>query len=44
MQNHVLQYLRVSVDCTSITKTRYYDYSGVLQPGAWAMIRIHARL
>lgn len=37
-------HLRVSVDCTNITNTRYYDYGGVLQPGAWAMIRIHARL
>lgn len=37
-------FLRISVDCTNMTNARYYDYGGILQPGAWAMIRIHARL
>ena len=37
-------HLRVSVDCTNITNTRYYDYGGVLQPGAWATVRIRAQL
>lgn len=38
------QYLRVSADCTNITNTRYYDYGGILQPGAWAKISIKAKL
>ena len=36
--------LRVSADCTNITNTRYYDYGGILQPGAWAKITIKALL
>ncbi|MGN0208734.1 MAG: hypothetical protein ACI397_04725, partial [Paludibacteraceae bacterium] len=38
------KHLRVSVDCTNITNTRYYDYGGILQPGAWAKISIKAML
>lgn len=38
------KYLRVSADCTNITNTRYYDYGGILQPGAWAKISIKATL
>ncbi len=38
------QYLRVSADCTNMTNTRYYDYGGILQPGAWAKISIKAIL
>ena len=38
------QYLRVSADCTNITNTRYYDYGGILQPGAWAKVSIKAKL
>jgi iron complex outermembrane receptor protein len=38
------KYLRVSDDCTHITNTRYYDYGGILQPGAWAKITIKALL
>ena len=38
------QYLRVSADCTNMTNTRYYDYGGILQPGAWAKISIKAKL
>ncbi len=37
-------YLRVSADCTNITNSRYYDYGGILQPGAWAKISIKAKL
>lgn len=37
-------YLRVSADCTNMTHTRYYDYGGVLQPGAWAKITVRAQL
>ena len=38
------RYLRVSVDCTNMTNTRYYDYGGILQPGAWAKVSIKAML
>ena len=38
------KYLRVSADCANITNTRYYDYGGILQPGAWAKISIKAKL
>ena len=38
------KYLRVSADCTNITNTSYYDYGGILQPGAWAKISIKAKL
>lgn len=36
--------LRISADCTNMTNTRYYDYGGILQPGAWAKICIQAKL
>lgn len=36
--------LRVSADCTNMTNTRYYDYGGVLQPGAWLKISVRAYL
>ena len=38
------RFLRISADCTNMTNTRYYDYGGILQPGAWAKISIHAQL
>lgn len=38
------RHLRVSADCTNITNTRYYDYGGILQPGAWAKVTIKAIL
>ena len=38
------KYLRVSADCTNMTNTRYYDYGGILQPGAWAKVSIKAML
>ena len=38
------KYLRVSADCTNMTNTRYYDYGGILQPGAWAKVSIKAIL
>lgn len=38
------KYLRVSADCTNMTNTRYYDYGGILQPGAWAKITLKALL
>lgn len=36
--------LRVSAECTNITHARYYDYGGVLRPGAWATVSIEAKL
>ncbi|MBR1878039.1 MAG: TonB-dependent receptor plug domain-containing protein [Paludibacteraceae bacterium] len=38
------RFLRVSADCTNMTNTRYYDYGGILQPGAWAKVTIKAML
>ena len=38
------KYLRVSADCKNMTNTRYYDYGGILQPGAWAKMSIKAKL
>ena len=38
------KYLRVSADCTNMTNSRYYDYGGILQPGAWAKVSIKAKL
>ena len=40
-QNH---YMRVSAECTNMTHVRYYDYGGILQPGAWAKVSIQAKL
>lgn len=37
-------FLRISAECTNMTNTRYYDYGGILQPGAWAKITVQARL
>lgn len=31
-----LTHWRFALSCTNITNRRYYDYGGVLQPGAWA--------
>lgn len=31
---------RFAASCTNITNRHYYDYGGVLQPGAWAKISI----
>ena len=36
--------LRISAECTNMTHTRYYDYGGVLQPGAWTKVCIQATL
>ncbi|MCR5050335.1 MAG: TonB-dependent receptor [Paludibacteraceae bacterium] len=38
------EFIRVSVDCINMTNTRYYDYGGILQPGAWAKVSIQATL
>lgn len=31
---------RFAVECTNITNRHYYDYGGILQPGAWARVKI----
>ncbi len=36
--------VRVSVDCTNVTNRHYYDYGGILQPGAWAKLTAEFRL
>lgn len=36
--------VKVAVDCTNITNRHYYDYGGILQPGAWAKLTISAKL
>ena len=38
------KFLRISAECTNMTNTRYYDYGGILQPGAWAKVCIQAKL
>lgn len=37
-------HLRVSADCTNMTNRHYYDYGGILQPGAWAKMTITAHI
>ena len=37
-------YLRVSAECTNLTNRHYYEYGGILQPGAWAQVSIRAQL
>ena len=36
--------VRVSAECTNLTNRRYYDYGGLLQPGAWAKMSLQAIL
>ena len=36
--------VRVSADCTNITNRHYYDYGGLLQPGAWAKLTLQVTL
>ncbi len=35
---------RITAECTNITNRHYYDYGGILQPGAWARLRVDVRL
>jgi len=39
-----LTHWRFAVSCTNITNRHYYDYGGVLQPGAWAKLSIEYHL
>ena len=36
--------VKVALDCTNLTNRHYYDYGGILQPGAWAKLTISAKL
>ena len=36
--------VRISADCTNITNRHYYDYGGLLQPGAWAKLTVKVNL
>lgn len=36
--------VRVAVDATNITNRHYYDYGGVLQPGAWVKLSLTCKL
>ena len=36
--------IKVAAECTNMTNRHYYDYGGVLQPGAWAKLTISANL
>ena len=31
---------KIALECTNITNRHYYDYGGVLQPGAWAKLHL----
>ena len=35
-----LTHWRFAVSCTNMTNRHYYDYGGVLQPGAWAKLSV----
>ncbi len=37
-------FVRVSADCTNLTNRHYYDYGGILQPGAWAKLSVAVHL
>ena len=39
-----LTHWRFAVTCTNMTNRHYYDYGGVLQPGAWAKVSIEYHL
>lgn len=39
-----LAHVRISAECTNMTNRHYYDYGGVLMPGASGRIRIQATL
>lgn len=36
--------LKLAIDCTNITNRKYYDYGGILQPGAWLKMSVIANL
>ena len=39
-----LTHWRFALSCTNITNRHYYDYGGVLQPGAWAKLSVEYHL
>ena len=36
--------LRIAAECTNMTNRHYYDYGGIIQPGAWLKLSVTARL
>lgn len=36
--------IKLSATCSNLTNRRYYDYGGILQPGAWAKACIEVKL
>ena len=36
--------VKVAVDCTNLTNRHYYDYGGILRPGAWAKLTITVKI
>lgn len=39
-----LAHVRVAAECTNMTNRRYYDYGGILQPGAWGRFCMTVKL
>ena len=39
-----LTHWRFAIACTNMTNRHYYDYGGVLQPGAWAKVSVEYHL
>lgn len=35
-----LKQWRIALECTNMTNRHYYDYGGLLQPGAWAKLHV----
>lgn len=38
-----IAHVRIAVECRNMTNRRYYDYGGVLQPGAWGRLSVKAQ-
>lgn len=38
------KWVKVAAECTNITNRHYYDYGGILQPGAWAKATVQFTL
>lgn len=39
-----LPHVKVTLECQNMTNQHYYDYSGVLMPGAWGRISVTAKI
>lgn len=38
------RFMKVAAECTNITNRHYYDYGGILAPGAWAKLTVSFRI